>query len=70
MSFPASYDTTAKALSVVVCIVLIGISFVTDSPVAHGARGLTWGGMYSKDGVRVASVAQEGLFRRAPKPPA
>ncbi len=44
--------------------------YVTDSPVAHGARGLTWGGMYSKDGVRVASVAQEGLFRRAPKPPA
>ena len=36
MSFPASYDTTAKALSVVVCIVLIGISFVTDSPVAAG----------------------------------
>ena len=41
--------------------------YVTDSPVANAARGLTWGAMYSRDGVRVASVAQEGLFRRPPR---
>ncbi|MBI5948752.1 MAG: thioesterase family protein [Chloroflexi bacterium] len=38
--------------------------YTTDSPVAHSARGLIWGGMYSPSGVRVASVAQEGLFRQ------
>jgi len=38
--------------------------YTTDSPVAHGARGLTWGSMYSRDGVRTVSVAQEGLFRQ------
>ncbi len=43
--------------------------YTTDSPVAHGARGLTWGSMYSREGVRVASVAQEGLFRRPPPAP-
>jgi acyl-CoA thioesterase-2 len=43
--------------------------YETDSPVAEAARGLTWGGMYTRDGVRVVSVAQEGLFRRpAPMP--
>lgn len=30
----------------------------------HGARGLGIGGLYSRDGVLVASVAQEGLFRK------
>ena len=40
------------------------ILYTTDSPVAHAARGLTWGSMYSRAGVRIASVAQEGLFRR------
>ncbi|MCA9831140.1 MAG: thioesterase family protein [Dehalococcoidia bacterium] len=38
--------------------------YSTDSPVARAARGLTWGSMYTRDGVRVVSVAQEGLFRR------
>ena len=42
--------------------------YTTDSPVAHGARGLTWGSMYTQAGVRVASVAQEGLFRRPQAP--
>jgi acyl-CoA thioesterase-2 len=42
--------------------------YTTDSPVAHSARGLIWGSIYTRDGVRVASVAQEGLFRR-PQPP-
>lgn len=34
-----------------------------DSPVAAGARGFTRGGIYTRDGVLVASVAQEGLLR-------
>ena len=38
--------------------------YVTDSPAAHNARALTWGHMFSEDGVLVASVAQEGLYRR------
>lgn len=38
--------------------------YETDSPVAYAARGLIWGGMYTRDGVRVVSVAQEGLFRQ------
>jgi acyl-CoA thioesterase-2 len=37
--------------------------YVTNSPVAHAARGLIHGAMYSRDGVRIASVAQEGLIR-------
>lgn len=41
--------------------------YVTDSPVANAARGLIWGGMYSREGVRTVSVAQEGLFRK-PRP--
>jgi acyl-CoA thioesterase-2 len=39
------------------------ILYVAESPVAHAARGLIHGAMYSRDGVRVASVAQEGLIR-------
>jgi acyl-CoA thioesterase II len=34
-----------------------------DSPSASGARGFNRGAMYSRDGVLVASVAQEGLLR-------
>ncbi len=37
--------------------------FVSESPVAHAARALLLGAMYRPDGVRVASVAQEGLLR-------
>ena len=38
--------------------------YTTDSPVARAARGLTWGSMYTRGGIRVASVAQEGLYRQ------
>ena len=34
-----------------------------DSPTASGARGFNRGAIYSRDGVHVASVAQEGLIR-------
>ena len=37
--------------------------FVSESPVAHAARALLLGAMYQRDGVRIASVAQEGLLR-------
>jgi acyl-CoA thioesterase II len=37
--------------------------YVQDSPNASGARGLTRGMLYSRAGVLVASVAQEGLMR-------
>jgi acyl-CoA thioesterase-2 len=39
--------------------------YVSESPVAHSARGLIFGGLYYRDGTRVASVAQEALIRRA-----
>jgi acyl-CoA thioesterase-2 len=39
------------------------VLFVSESPVAHAARALLLGAMYRRDGVRVASVAQEGLLR-------
>jgi len=37
--------------------------YVMKSPVAAKARGLNIGSIYTRDGVLVASVAQEGLFR-------
>jgi len=37
--------------------------FTSESPAAHNARALILGQMYTRDGVRVASVAQEGLVR-------
>lgn len=37
--------------------------FVSESPVAHSARGLIFGSVFQRDGARVASVAQEGLVR-------
>ncbi len=39
------------------------IFFVSESPVAHAARGLIFGALYQPDGNRLASVAQEGLIR-------
>ncbi len=39
--------------------------YVTDSPAGRHSRALTWGGMYNRAGQRVASVAQEGLYRGA-----
>jgi acyl-CoA thioesterase-2 len=37
--------------------------YVQDSPSAQGARGLGIGRLYTRDGVLVASVAQEGMLR-------
>lgn len=38
--------------------------YVTESPSASGARGFGRGAIYSREGVLVASVAQEGLIRQ------
>ncbi len=37
--------------------------YTSESPVSHAARALIFGQMYTIDGTRVASVAQEGLIR-------
>jgi len=37
--------------------------YVQDSPSAQGARGLTRGQLFTRDGILAASVAQEGLIR-------
>jgi acyl-CoA thioesterase-2 len=37
--------------------------FASESPVARSARGLIFGAVYTRDGTRIASVAQEGLMR-------
>jgi acyl-CoA thioesterase II len=37
--------------------------FTSESPVAHAARALIHGAMHTRDGVRMASVTQEGLVR-------
>jgi acyl-CoA thioesterase-2 len=37
--------------------------YVTESPSAQQARGLNFGHIYTRDGVLVASVVQEGLIR-------
>lgn len=42
--------------------------YAMDSPAAAGARGFTRGSFYTRDGILVASVAQEGLMR--PRRPA
>jgi acyl-CoA thioesterase-2 len=42
--------------------------YVQDSPSAQGARGLGIGRIYTRDGVLVASVAQEGMLRVPPPP--
>jgi acyl-CoA thioesterase-2 len=40
------------------------VLYASQSPAAHAARGLVFGAMYRKsDGLRIASVAQEGLVR-------
>jgi acyl-CoA thioesterase II len=38
--------------------------YVQDSPSAHGARGFCRGQVFTRDGVLVASVTQEGLMRQ------
>jgi acyl-CoA thioesterase II len=37
--------------------------YAQESPSASGARGFSRGSIYTRDGVLVASVAQEGLVR-------
>ena len=42
--------------------------YAQDSPSGQGARGFCRGSIFSRDGVLVASVAQEGLIReRTPR---
>jgi len=42
--------------------------YTSVSPISHAARGLIFGSIYRKDGVQMASVAQEALIRvRQPK---
>ncbi|WP_337271463.1 acyl-CoA thioesterase II [Oryzifoliimicrobium ureilyticus] len=38
--------------------------YAQDSPSASGARGLTRGNIFTRSGVLIASVAQEGLIRK------
>jgi acyl-CoA thioesterase-2 len=42
--------------------------YVQDSPAAAGARGFARGTIFTREGVLVASVAQEGLMRPTGKP--
>ncbi|MAG31212.1 MAG: acyl-CoA thioesterase II [Deltaproteobacteria bacterium] len=37
--------------------------FSSVSPISHAARGLIFGSLYTRDGVQLASVAQEALIR-------
>jgi len=39
------------------------ILYVSESPIAHAARGLILGAMYTPDGTQIASAVQEGLIR-------
>ena len=39
------------------------VLLASESPVAHAARALLLGAMFCRDGIRIASVAQEGLLR-------
>ena len=39
----------------------------SESPISHAARGLILGSLYRRDGVQLASVAQEGLIRERRK---
>jgi acyl-CoA thioesterase-2 len=41
--------------------------YAQDSPTAQGARGLTRGLLYTRDGVLAATTSQEGLVRRRPE---
>ena len=38
--------------------------YAQDSPSSHGARGFCRGNIFTRDGILVASVAQEGLMRQ------
>ena len=39
-----------------------------DSPIAHGGRGLARGSLFSRDGLLLVSLVQEGLTRRLRQP--
>jgi acyl-CoA thioesterase-2 len=41
--------------------------YAQDSPTAYGSRGFNRGAVFTREGVLVASVAQEGLIRVWPK---
>jgi acyl-CoA thioesterase-2 len=41
---------------------------VMESPSAHGARGLMRGRIFTRDGILVASTAQEALIRHHEQP--
>jgi acyl-CoA thioesterase-2 len=41
--------------------------YVLESPAAQSARGLARGSIYTRDGILVATVAQEGLIRVLPE---
>ena len=41
--------------------------YAMDAPASAGARGFTRGNVYTREGVLVASVAQEGLMRKIDK---
>ena len=43
--------------------------YVLDSPTSSGSRGFARGSIFSRDGVLVASTAQEGLVRRRKEEP-
>jgi acyl-CoA thioesterase II len=43
------------------------VLYASESPVAAAGRGFVHGAMYRADGVRIASVAQEGLIRVLPR---
>lgn len=40
------------------------VLYASESPAAHSARAVIFAGMYNGQGERIASVAQEGLFRK------
>jgi len=44
--------------------------YAQESPAAHGARGFTMGHLFTRDGLLVVSVAQEGLIRPVREHPA
>ncbi|MCC6959357.1 MAG: thioesterase family protein [Dehalococcoidia bacterium] len=42
------------------------ILYTSESPAGHAARAVIFAGMYNRSGERIASVAQEGIFRKPP----
>jgi len=46
------------------CLLDDWLLYTQDSPSASGARGLARGSLFTRSGVLIASVAQEGLIRK------